>query len=41
MSSPEKEHKWFIEQTSSGTAHMFAIKDYLVATGLRISRWDR
>ena len=32
MSSPEKEHKWFIEQTSPGTAYMFAIKDYLVAS---------
>ncbi len=25
-----KEHKWFIEQTSPGTAHMFAVKEYLV-----------
>jgi len=26
-----KEHKWFIEQTSSGTAHMFGVKRYVVS----------
>jgi spermidine synthase len=25
------EHKWFIEHTSPGTAHMFGIKDYVAA----------
>ncbi len=33
-----KEHKWFIEQTSPSTAHMFGVKDYLVISKTRFQQ---
>ncbi len=33
-----KEHKWFIEQTSPSTSHMFGVKDYIVSRRTRFQQ---